>query len=100
MSECAAKVKAQFGNVDIVIHSLANGPEVMKPLLETSRKGYLAAISASSFSMVSMVQRFGPIMNPGGSVLSLTYLAGERVRPSLRLPHCARSMLTRTAQSD
>jgi len=81
VSECAARVKEEFGNIDIVIHSLANGPEVAKPLLETSRKGYLAAISASSFSMVSLVQRFGPIMNPGGSVLSLTYLAGERVIP-------------------
>jgi len=81
VSECAARVKEEFGNIDIVIHSLANGPEVAKPLLETSRKGYLAAISASSFSLVSLVQRFGPIMNPGGSVLSLTYLAGERVIP-------------------
>jgi enoyl-[acyl-carrier-protein] reductase (NADH) len=46
------------------VHSLANGPEVVKPLLETSRKGYLAAMSASSYSYVSMLQRFGPLMNP------------------------------------
>lgn len=39
------------------VHSLANGPEVVKPLLETSRKGYLAAMSASSYSFVSMMQR-------------------------------------------
>src|SRR5437660_4369438 len=32
------------GSLDIVVHSLANGPEVKKPLLETSRAGYLAAI--------------------------------------------------------
>ena len=43
--------------LDIVVHSLANGPEVKKPLLETSRKGYLSAVSASAYSMVSMVQR-------------------------------------------
>jgi len=81
VSEVAEKVKEDFGTVDIVIHSLANGPEVAKPLLETSRQGYLAAVSASSYSMVSMVQRFAPIMNPGGAVLSLTYLASERVVP-------------------
>ena len=45
-----------WGKVDIVVHSLANGPEVQKPLLETSRRGYLAALSASSYSYVSLVQ--------------------------------------------
>jgi enoyl-[acyl-carrier protein] reductase I len=74
---------ADFGPqpVDIVVHSLANGPEVAKPLMDTSRGGYLAALSASSYSMVSMVQRFAPIMKPGSSFLSLTYMAAERVIP-------------------
>jgi enoyl-[acyl-carrier protein] reductase I len=67
--------------LDIVVHSLANGPEVKKPLLEVSRTGYLGAVSASAYSFVSMVQRFGPIMRHGGSFLSLTYMASERVIP-------------------
>ena len=67
--------------VDIVVHSLANGSEVKKPLLETSRKGYLGAIGVSAYSNVSMVQRFGPIMRQGGSFLSLSYMASERVMP-------------------
>ena len=67
--------------IDIVVHSLANGPEVKKPLLEVSRNGYLAAVSASAYSMVSMVQHFGPIMRPGGSFNSLTYMASERAIP-------------------
>ena len=39
--------------------------QVSKPLLETSRNGYLAAISASSYSFVSLLKHFVPIMNPG-----------------------------------
>lgn len=79
----AARVREDFGEggVDIVVHSLANGPEVKKPLLETSRRGYLGAVSASAYSMVSMVQRFGPLMRRGGAFLSLTYMASERVVP-------------------
>jgi enoyl-[acyl-carrier protein] reductase I len=79
----ADSMKADFGDgsVDILVHSLANGPEVRNDLLDTSRPGYLAAVSASAFSMVSMVQRFGPLMRPGGSVVSLSYLAAERVIP-------------------
>ena len=65
----------------VVVHSLANGPEVQKPLAETSRAGYLAALGASAYSMVSMVQRFGPMMSEGGAFVSLSYLAAERAIP-------------------
>ena len=79
----AERLVADFGErpLDIVVHSLANGPEVKKPLIEVSRNGYLAAMSASAYSLVSMVQRFGPRMRDGGSFISLTYLASERVIP-------------------
>ncbi|CDY33402.1 hypothetical protein IGI04_026115 [Brassica rapa subsp. trilocularis] len=64
VQEAAECVKKDFGTIDILVHSLANGPEVSKPLLETSRKGYLAAISASR-----------------GASISLTYIASERIIP-------------------
>ncbi|KAK4481732.1 hypothetical protein RD792_012641 [Penstemon davidsonii] len=74
-------VKQDFGTIDILVHSLANGPEVSKPILETSRNGYLAAISASSYSFVSLLKHFIPIMNPGGATISLTYIAAEKIIP-------------------
>jgi len=76
-----AKAVEADGGVDIVVHSLANGSEVKKPLIDTSRKGYLSALSASAYSNVSMVHHFGPIMRRGGSFLSLSYMAAERVVP-------------------
>jgi enoyl-[acyl-carrier protein] reductase I len=81
VSEVAEAIKKDFGSLDIFIHSMANGPEVQKPLLETSRKGYLAAISSSSYSYISLLAHLGPIMNPGSSALSLTYIASEKVIP-------------------
>ena len=79
----AKRIQEDFGDqsLDIVIHSLANAPEVKKPLLETSRNGYLAAVGVSAYSMVGMVSRLGPLMRRGGSFLSLTYMASERVVP-------------------
>ena len=79
----ADKVRAEFGegSLDILVHSLANGPEVRSPLLETSRGGYLAAVGASAYSLVSMVSRMAPLMRRGGAVASLSYLAAERVVP-------------------
>lgn len=81
ITEVAAQIEKDYGTIDILVHSLANGPEVKKPLLETSRAGYLAAISSSSYSFVSMVAHFGPIMSETGSILSLTYIASERAIP-------------------
>jgi enoyl-[acyl-carrier protein] reductase I len=79
----ATQLTKDFGEkpLDILVHSLANGPEVKKPLLETSRAGYLAAVSVSAYSLVGLLARFGPLMRPGGSVVSLTYMASERVVP-------------------
>lgn len=81
ISEVAKAVAEDFGTIDILVHSLANAPEVKKPLLETSRAGYLAALSSSSYSFVSLLAHFGPIIREGGSALSLTYIAAERTVP-------------------
>ena len=81
ISEIAERIATEHGPIDILVHSLANGPEVQKPLLETSRKGYLAAISSSSYSFVSLLAHLAPHMNRGGSAVNLTYIASERVIP-------------------
>jgi enoyl-[acyl-carrier protein] reductase I len=75
--------RADFGEqgLDIVVHSLANGPEVRKPLVDTSRRGYLDAVSVSAYSNISLVRELAPMMRTGGSFLSLTYMAGERAIP-------------------
>lgn len=79
----AKRLVEDFGEkpLDFVVHALANGPEVKKPLLDTSRNGYLTAVSVSAYSMIAMVSRLAPLMREGGSFLSLTYMASERVIP-------------------
>ena len=81
ISEVAEAVKKDFGEIDYLVHSLANAPEVKKPLLETSRAGYLSAMSSSSYSFISLLAHFGPLMRSGGATLSLTYMASERAVP-------------------
>jgi enoyl-[acyl-carrier protein] reductase I len=83
IQEVADQLRTDHGELclDVIVHSLANGPEVQNDLLDTSRHGYLAALSASAYSMVGMLQRFGPLARPGAALVSLTYLAAERVVP-------------------
>jgi enoyl-[acyl-carrier protein] reductase I len=79
----AARFREDFGpgGLDVVVHSLANGPEVKIPLLDTSRRGYIEAVSVSAYSNVALVRALAPLMAPGGAFLSLTYMASERVIP-------------------
>ncbi len=77
----ANRLREDFGErcVDIVVHSLANGPEVTRPLMQTTRAGYLAAHGASAYSMIAIAQKFQPLMPEGGAFLGLTYLASRGV---------------------
>jgi enoyl-[acyl-carrier protein] reductase I len=79
----AQRLREDFGEpaLDIVVHSLANGPEVKHALLDTSRRGYLEAVSVSAYSNIALVRQLSPLIREGGSFLSLTYMAGERVIP-------------------
>ncbi len=83
ISGLAAAMEADFGteSLDILVHSLANGPEVKKPLLETSRAGYLEAIGTSAYSNISLIRALSPLFRPEASAVSLTYLASERAVP-------------------
>src|SRR5262249_39830625 len=77
-------VGKEFGGIDILIHSVAFSREIMKPLIDTSRKAYHEAMGSSAYSLVSMVRAAAPDMaNPparaGGGRLS--YVAGDRVVP-------------------
>jgi enoyl-[acyl-carrier protein] reductase I len=49
--------------------------------VDTSRAGYLTAVSVSAYSNVALVRSLSPLLRPNGSFLSLTYMASERVIP-------------------
>lgn len=83
IEDLATSLDADFGpaSLDIVVHCIANAPEVLQPLLETSRSGYLEAVSTSSYSLVGLAKQLGPRLRPNASFLSMSFLAAERVVP-------------------
>ena len=101
----AASLRRDFGEsgLDIVVHSLANGPEVKKPLIGTSRAGYLTAVSVSAYSNISLVRNLSPMMRPGGSFLSLYYPGswseGQLLQKMQQLPPTGRPTRSSTSTS-
>jgi enoyl-[acyl-carrier protein] reductase I len=88
-------VQESHGGIDILIHSVAFSPEIKNKALDTSRSAYLTALSISAYSLTALVRAGLPLMEnrpDGASVISLTYLAGDRV-----VPHYGGGMATAKA---
>jgi len=78
------KVGDAYGRIDMLIHSVAFSPEITKLAWETSRQAYLTALSISAYSLTGLCRAALPWMGDrpeSTSVVSLTYIGGERVVP-------------------
>jgi len=87
-----------FGSgLDILIHSVAYAPpsELENPFLETTREGFKTALDISAYSLIAMAKRAKPLMQArgGGSMLTLTYMASERVMPKYNVMAVAKAAL-------
>lgn len=78
------QVGPKFGGIDILIHSVAFSAEIKNKLVDTSRAGYLNALSISSYSLIALARACRPYMEnrpDGASIVGLSYLGGDRVVP-------------------
>ena len=84
-----------FGKLDFVLHSVAFAPpqDLTGPVFKSSRDGFKTAMDISVYSLIGMVGRAQPLLNEGGSVLTLTYLGGARVIPGYNLMGLYKSAL-------
>jgi enoyl-[acyl-carrier protein] reductase I len=89
------RVKDVWGHVDFVVHSVAfaNKAELKGYYYNTSREGFRIALETSVYSLAAIVQRAVPLMSPGGSVLTLSYLGAERVMPHYNVMGVAKAAL-------
>jgi len=92
----AASVKKELGGLDFVVHAVAYAlrEELDGEFLNTSREGYRTAQDISSYSLTALVRRAAPLMEGrGGSVVTLTYMGGERVVPHYNVMGVAKAAL-------
>ena len=89
------QVRAEFGKLDYLIHSVAFAPAVTfeKPFLETERADWITAMDVSAYSLVASARRAAPLMSEGGSIVTLSYLAAERVVPHYNVMGVAKAAL-------
>jgi enoyl-[acyl-carrier protein] reductase I len=91
----ARSVKQEFGSLDFVIHAVAYAlrEELDGEFLNTSREGYRIAQDVSSYSLTALARATAPLMEQGGSIVTLSYLGGERVVPHYNVMGVAKAAL-------
>jgi enoyl-[acyl-carrier protein] reductase I len=91
----ADKAAAEFGKVDILVHSIGFAPQdtFNSPYYAVSRENFHTAMDISVFSFTAMAKAFEPIMREGGAMLTMTYFASEKVAPRYNVMAVAKAAL-------
>ncbi len=84
-----------YGELDFVVHSVAfaQREDLMGNFYDTSRSGWSTALEISAYSLVAITREARKLMSPGGSILTLTYLGGEKAIPNYNVMGVAKSAL-------
>ncbi len=83
MDSLFAQLKADWGSLDFVVHAIgfSDKNELRGRYVDTSRQNFLMSMDISVYSFTAVCQRAAAMMNPGGSLLTLTYFGAEKVMP-------------------
>lgn len=90
------KIGKQFGTLDIVVHSIAfaHRDDLGGDFSKTDRDGFRTAMEASAYSLMPVVRFAAPLMSVhGGSIVTLTFDASERVYPGYNIMGVAKAAL-------
>jgi enoyl-[acyl-carrier protein] reductase I len=96
IDELMRTVKQEFGGLDCIVHAVAfaRREELQGDFFDTSKEGYMIAHEVSAYSLTSVVRRALPLMEGrAGSIVTLTYIGGERVVPNYNVMGIAKAAL-------
>lgn len=90
-----ADLKESWGSLDYVVHSIAFAPRTAMDgrYIDTTRDDWRTALEVSAYSLVSVARAAEPLLVNGGSIVTLTYYAAEKVVPKYNVMGIAKSAL-------
>ncbi|HEU5458570.1 MAG TPA: SDR family oxidoreductase, partial [Terracidiphilus sp.] len=90
-----AALKEKYPRLDILVHAVAFAPaaDLRGEFINTSRDGFRIAMEVSVYSLVAVCRAATPLMTEGGSIMTLTYYASEKVVPKYNVMAIAKAGL-------
>lgn len=94
------KAERDLGSIDILVHAIAfaGRDQLLGDFHQTSREGFRVALDISVYSLIALARAALPLMQNGGSMMTLTYYASEKVVPNYNVMAVAKSALESTTR--
>ena len=95
-----AAFKEKFGTVDILVHAVAFAPpeDLRGSFTNTTREGFRIALDVSVYSLIAVSRAAAPLMTEGGSIMTLSFYAAEKVVPNYNVMAVAKAALECTVR--
>jgi enoyl-[acyl-carrier protein] reductase I len=95
-----AALREKHGKLHALVHSVAYAPadELKGEFLNTTREGFRVAMDVSVYSLVAVARAAAPLMEDGGSIVTMTYYASEKVVPRYNVMAVAKAGLECTVR--
>jgi len=95
IGEVFQELKDRYGEISFVVHSVAfaNKEDLIGEFSETSREGFMTALDVSAYSLIPIVKHAAPLMTEGGSIVTITFHASEKVYPGYNVMGTAKAAL-------
>src|ERR1700761_6942951 len=89
------QLRARYGKLDVLVHAVAYAPaeDLKGDFINTSREGFRIAHDVSVYSLIAVSRAAAPLMTEGGSIMTLTYFAAEKVVPNYNVMALAKASL-------
>lgn len=88
-------LKKEWGRLDFVVHAIAfsDKEELKGRYVDTTKANFQRSLTISCYSFTEIARRALPLMNEGGSLITLTYEGATRVMPSYNVMGVAKAAL-------
>jgi len=95
IAQLFAQLKSHYGKLHTLVHSIAFAPadELKGEFLATTREGFRIAHDVSVYSLIALARAAAPLMEDGGSILTLTYYGSTKVVPHYNVMGVAKAAL-------
>jgi len=95
-----AQLKERHGKLHVLVHSVAYAPadELKGEFINTTREGFRVAHDVSVYSLIAVSRAAAPLMEDGGSIITMTYFGAEKVVPHYNVMAVAKAALECTVR--
>jgi enoyl-[acyl-carrier protein] reductase I len=95
MAGLHSAIKSEFGRLDFVLHGVAfaRKEDLTGRFVDTTADGFALALNTSAYTFVAAARHAEPLLINGGSLITLTYLGGEKIVKNYNVMGVAKAAL-------